>query len=336
MTWRLSLAQDSRRGSGWQIVLVILFADDERLRPIWRFLLSAVLLVAAFIIADEMMGLVYLSGVLPHGFLVALFLQSLAGLAAVITVFKLMTSIFEHRPLGSVGLAFHSRWWRELGSGVFIGSAMLFLTAVLEWIFGFARFTLSEHSMIRAGSFTFAVFAVAAVNEEAIFRGYPFQRLVESITPAGAIVVTSALFGIAHLANPHRTWISTLNTSLIGVPLAISYLRTRSLWMPIGMHFAWNFLLGFFLGLPVSGLTISASVLATRVGGPVALTGGPYGPEGGLLTTGAILAVAAYVAFSKNIHVSEDMKTLVMSPPKLREGPISIFPNRHGDEAKMD
>jgi len=66
---------------------------------------------------------------------------------------------------------------------------------------------------------------LAAAHEEAVFRGYPFQRLVESLTPVGAIAVASALFGLAHFGNPHRTWISTANTMLVGIPFAIALPR---------------------------------------------------------------------------------------------------------------
>ena len=208
------------------------------------------LLFAAFVLTAEIVGTVFLICKVHPSELVAAFWQYLVGLVAVIAAFKLMTAVFERRPLGSVGLAFHPRWWRELGRGLVVGAAMLFLAIVLEWGCGFAHFTFTPHPMLRGESFSFILFALAATNEEAIFRGYPFQRLAESITPVGAIAVISALFGLAHLANPHRSWISTLNTALVGIPFCIAYLRTRSLWMPIGMHFIWNFLLGFFLGLP--------------------------------------------------------------------------------------
>jgi hypothetical protein len=215
---------------------------------------------------------------------------------------------------------------------------MLFLAIVLEWVCGFARFTFTPHPMLRAGSFSFIMFAVAAANEEAIFRGYPFQRLAESITPVGAIAATSALFGLVHFANPHRSWISTLNTALVGVPFAIAYLRTRSLWMPIGIHFIWNFLLGFFLGLPVSGLTVSASVFTAHVRGPIWLTGGPYGPEGGLLAMGAIWVVTVYLSFTKSIYTSEGMKALVFAPmtSKWPDPPITVFSAPPEEEAKSD
>jgi hypothetical protein len=252
--------------------------------------------------------------------------------------FKLMTAVFDRRPLGSVGLAFHPRWWRELGRGLAVGAAMLFLAIVLEWGCGFAHFAFTTHPMLGAGSFSFAFFAAAAANEEAVFRGYPFQRLAESITPVGAIVLTSGFFGLAHLANPHRTWISTLNTALVGVPFAIAYLRTRSLWMPMGMHFIWNFLLGFFLGLPVSGFNVPASVFTARVRGPSWLTGGEYGPEGGLLAMAAILGAIVYLSFTKSIYTTEEMKALVFAPVTSRrpDQPITIFSTPSGEEARRD
>ena len=172
-------------------------------------------------------------------------------LIVILVSFKFMTAVFDRRPLGSMGLAFHSRWWKELAHGLAVGGVMLSAAVALEWCCGFAGFPIVPHPVAWAGLSGFVLFAVAATNEEAIFRGYPFQCLVASITPLGAILVTSAFFGAAHLGNPHRTWISTINTMLVGVPFAIAYLRTRSLWMPIGMHFIWNFLLDFVFGLPV-------------------------------------------------------------------------------------
>ena len=168
---------------------------------------------------------------------------------------------------------------------------------------------------------------MAAINEEATFRGYPFQRLVESISPVGAIAITSALFGFMHLGNPHHTWISTINTMLVGIPFAIAYLRTRSLWMPVGMHFIWNFLMGYLLGLPVSGIIVTHSVFEARVQGPAWVTGAAYGPEGGVLATVVIVIATVYLSFSKSIYTTEDMKALVHDPvpPHGTDQPITIL-----------
>src|SRR5271157_5320816 len=176
-----------------------IFTQDDHLRPFWRFFLSVVLLFAAFVLTGELVTTVFLIGKVHPSVWVAAFWQSLVGLIAIVAVFKVMTAVYERRPLGSVGLAFHPRWWRELGRGLVVGAAMLFLAIVLEWGCGFAHFTFTPHPMLRGGFFSFILFALAATFEEAVFRGYPFQRLVESITPVGAIAVISALFGLAHL-----------------------------------------------------------------------------------------------------------------------------------------
>jgi len=104
------------------------------------------------------------------------------------------------------------------------------------------------------------------------------------------------------------------------------------------MHFVWNFLQSFFLGLPVSGIFISSSVLAARVQGPVWLTGGDYGPEGGLLATGAILLGTAYLSFTKSIYTTEEMKALVFAPvaSPWHDPPITIFSALSREEAKRD
>jgi membrane protease YdiL (CAAX protease family) len=315
-----------------------IFVVEDRLRPIWRFFLSLVLLVVAVMAAGVVVGSVFHALRVRPEPITGMFWGSLAILPMILAAFKLLTAVFERRPLGSVGLAFHRHWWPELGHGLAVGSVMIFLVVGLERVGGLAYFSYAPHPVLRAGSFTLIVFAVAAINEEAIFRGYPFQRLVESITPVGAIAVTSALFGLGHLGNPHRTWISTANTMLVGIPFAIAYLRTRSLWMPIGMHFIWNFLMGFIMGLPVSGLTLPGSVLRAHVHGAAWLTGAEYGPEAGGLATGVIVAATLYLLLSKRIYVSEEMKTLVFAPVPTREAnqPVSILMPDSTDGPKKD
>lgn len=300
------------------------FIADDHLRPIWRFFLSVVLLISALVLTGLTLELALRLQKTHPGLITIFFWQSLILLVLILGVFKLMTAVFDRRPLGSMGFAFHSRWWKELGHGLAVGAVMLLLTVLPEWGRGFAHFTFFVHPLLRAGALSFALFALAAANEEAMFRGYPFQRLVEAITPVGAIAVTSAFFGLAHLGNPHKTWISTVNTMLVGIPFAIAYLRTRALWMPLGMHFIWNFLMGFVLGLPVSGLNLPASVLTAGVHGPEVFTGGAYGPEGDVLATAVILIATAYVAFAKGIYTSEDMKALVGAAPQPPEPAITI------------
>ncbi|MGN6057157.1 MAG: lysostaphin resistance A-like protein, partial [Sphingomicrobium sp.] len=109
----------------------------------------------------------------------------------------------------------------------------------------------------------------AAVLEELFFRGILFRWIEEFAGSWAALIVTSALFGMAHLANPNATWFTSLAIALeAGVLLGAAYMLTRSLWMPIGLHAAWNFTQGYIFGVPVSGQAQQGLVTA-KLSGPV-------------------------------------------------------------------
>jgi uncharacterized protein len=140
-----------------------------------------------------------------------------------------------------------------------------------------------------------ATLAVAALVEEIAFRGYPFRRLIAAIGPVKATVAMSFLFGLLHALNPDATMVSVLVTMLAGVFLSLAWLRTHGLWLPWGLHFAWNASMGVLFGLPISGITRFSSVVETRTVGPIWITGGSYGPEGGLISAMAILVGIIFV-----------------------------------------
>ena len=98
---------------------------------------------------------------------------------------------------------------------------------------------------------------VAALAEEAAFRGYPLQTLSRAHLVWLGILLTSLPFGFVHLGNPNVVpGVTFANTAFAGVWLAAAYLRTRSLWFPLGVHWGWNWALGWIFGLPISGLRI--------------------------------------------------------------------------------
>jgi hypothetical protein len=145
-----------------------------------------------------------------------------------------------------------------------------------------------------------------ATYEELSFRGYAFQNLTKAVGPIAAIATFSIWFGAVHLMNPHSggvlSW-SFVNTISVGVLFAVAYLRTQSLWMPIGMHFGWNFALGTLFGLPVSGLDYFAVLVHGKAIGPRWLTGGSYGVEAS--ATGAAVIVLGFVPvvlFTRSVY----------------------------------
>jgi hypothetical protein len=290
------------------------FLIDGNLRPIWRFFLSVVLIFLAycftFLLAQGMRPLIPQAGIWYEFFFLVLFLLLLGS-------FKVMTSLFERKPLAVVGLTFHPTWKKELCIGLGVGGIMMFAVGGAEALLGFAHFVrspLAARTEFAFGSGLALILMTAATNEELAFRGYPFQRLVDSLGPVWAVIVSSLLFGLVHLGNPHHTLISTANTMLVGVPLCIAYLRTRALWMPVGIHFIWNYVQGFLFGLPVSGLTFPHPLLSAQVHGSGWLTGSAYGPEGGLLCTIVVVGAAIFLFLSPSIQMSERMKELVYGP----------------------
>ncbi len=154
-----------------------------------------------------------------------------------------------------------------------------------------------------------------AAGEEALFRGYPLQTMLRSLPFAFAALPSSFLFAYVHLANPNmpggllRVLMFT-NTALAGLWLAVGYWRTRSMWLPLGLHWAWNWTMGSLLGLPVSGITSLAAAPLVRATdhGPAWLTGGAYGLEGGLACTAALVVATVFLWRTRLLKPAEELK----------------------------
>ena len=129
--------------------------------------------------------------------------------------------------------------------------------------------------------------------EELFFRGILFRWIEEFAGSWAALAVTSVLFGLIHIMNPNATWFSSVAIALeAGVLLGGAYMLTRNLWVPIGLHAAWNFTQGFIFDVPVSGVAENGLVDA-KLSGPVLLTGGQFGLEASVIAL--IVATSAGV-----------------------------------------
>jgi hypothetical protein len=96
------------------------------------------------------------------------------------------------------------------------------------------------------------------------------------------VLLSSAFFALAHWFNPNLDWLGLLGLFAAGLFLAYGYLRTRQLWLPIGLHLGWNFFEGTLFGFPVSG-QYHYQLIRQTVTGPELITGGAFGPEAGLI-----------------------------------------------------
>lgn len=125
--------------------------------------------------------------------------------------------------------------------------------------------------------------AMVAIMEELLFRAVLFRIIEERWGTLASLLANVMLFALAHLPNEHITALAVLNTGVAGLALSAAWLLTRSLWLPVGVHFAWNYMFDGVLGVPVSGHA-ARGWLQVQMSGPEWLSGGPYGVEGSLAT----------------------------------------------------
>jgi hypothetical protein len=154
-------------------------------------------------------------------------------------------------------------------------------------------------------------FAAGAMGEELLFRGYAFQSLIQGLTFLPATLMMAVVFGLAHLQNPHVTAFSLSNVVLAGILFSFAYMKTRSLWLPFGIHFAWNFSQTTLFGLPTSGMLDDSHALFNAAqSGPAWIGGGEFGPEGGGLATIALLICLWYILKAGFLKPPEGIVTL--------------------------
>jgi membrane protease YdiL (CAAX protease family) len=131
---------------------------------------------------------------------------------------------------------------------------------------------------------TFLVLAPSALAEELVFRGVPLVLLAAAVGRGTALVAVAVAFALAHLTNPNVTALGLGNIALAGILLGLAFYAPGGIWTAAGVHLGWNALLAC-LDTPVSGVPFRIPLLDYRPGGPIWLTGGGFGPEGGLAAT---------------------------------------------------
>lgn len=276
-------------GLGWLV-------RDGRLRALWRVLLFTVL-VLALISAQALILAAFFEPPGQEDMAAALLYQAVLMLAASVLAGWAMLRWVDRRPLSDLGFALDRRVPVDLVAGIPIGAAGLVVAVMLLTLLGAYRFTAAPGTLPEWGAVMGAAllfFALPAAAEEALFRGYAFRTLVEGSGPVVATVIMSMLFALVHGANPHMAGWGYVNIFAAGVMLSLAVLWTGSLWFASAVHLGWNWATAALLDLPVSGLGLfDAPLYDGHPAGPAWLTGGDFGPEGGLAGTLAFLVVVA-------------------------------------------
>ncbi|MFC7156709.1 CPBP family intramembrane glutamic endopeptidase [Halomarina halobia] len=277
---------------------------EGRLRAPWRLLLQTGLLLAIAVV-----GFVAVSPLVGRATPIAL--NTLVMAFAVGVSVPVAARLFDRRPLDDLGLHIDRQWWLDCGFGLALGAGLQTLVFAAQVVSGLVVVTdvaSPSPALLTGFVSSLAMFVAVGVYEEVLSRGYQLTNVAEGLrgylghrgAVAVAVLLTSGLFGALHAANPGATVVSVLGVSLAGVWLALGYVLTGELAIPIGAHVSWNFFLGPIYGFPVSGNRVSPSLVRVQEIGPDVLTGGSFGPEAGLVGVAAVLigsvAVVGYVA----------------------------------------
>ncbi|MFH1279156.1 MAG: type II CAAX endopeptidase family protein [Candidatus Eisenbacteria bacterium] len=244
---------------------------------------------------------------------------------ALLTVAILLASAaaarwLDRRPFAGIGLGLHSRWLRDLGLGLGLGA--LFITGVVavQAALGALRLAPSGEAggeILRHTVLYLLFFIGVAFVEELLFRGFALQALAEGIGKVPAALLLSAPFGFIHHFNSGGTWIGAVSTGVAGLLLCLAYFRTRSLWLPVGMHVTWNFFMGYVWSLPVSGVTLPVVPFTVTTIGPDWVSGGSFGPEGSFLSFVGMGLMALWIGRSRWFEPGPDTEAWY-PPPEVR------------------
>lgn len=186
-----------------------------------------------------------------------------------------------------LGLSWGRHAGRDLAAGCAIATlAMVGIFAVELVTGGITATATGRDAPGELGMWVLGKFA-ASLKEEILMRGLLLSGLVLALRRrrALAVVLSAIAFGCIHLSNPGATPLSVLGNSLGGLIYGTAFVLAGSLWLPVGLHFAWNFVQGPLLGFPVSGMA-AGGLQQVHDLGPAWFTGGAYGPEAGLVGIG--------------------------------------------------
>jgi len=166
----------------------------------------------------------------------------------------------------------------RIGLGALIGVG--WFSAVIVNLVFLGDYKVGGHGSAAGAAGLFGFMAAAAVTEELMFRGVLFRIVEERLGTWMSLVLTGVLFGLWHMLNPDATlWGAIAIMIEAGGTLAAAYAATRSLWVPIGLHFGWNFAEAGIFGTEVSGNGKTDGLMHGVTSGPALLTGGRFGPE---------------------------------------------------------
>ncbi len=274
--------------------------SPSRAKYFWRAAGYFVALAVINLVAHGELGYL-LSEYLPSWLATAL--ESVVYLVGVLALTWAFCRFVDHSSLTDLGLQKRG-WLAKLAAGWGLGALLMLVVFGILVAGGWLTIESSAWQPLDLAA-AILVAVVVGFNEELAFRGYIMQRLGQAWGMPLAVAGSSILFGLVHVLNPNATALGILSVCLSGVLYACAYLVTRSLWLPMGLHMSWNIVQMHVLGFPGSG-HVRPSIMRSVTQGPDLVTGGAFGPEGGIVVIGVSLAAIALLLLRYRTTLTKD------------------------------
>lgn len=251
------------------------YTEGKASFPIWKWILELLSGIVIFLFLY-----VFSQGAMVIPDLIAKDIVILLASVLLMALFILWTRLFEKQWRWDL---FTNGAGRHLTAGLLTGFVFFAAVSGIMFISGCykAEYAAPDWSLIFTN---FCFYFLVACGEEVIFRGILFRMIDERFNFWWALAVSALVFGFVHLMNSNATIWSSIAISIeAGILLGAAFKYAKSLWLPIGIHWAWNFTQGNVFGFEVSGHEKEISIFNSSVSGPDLITGGAFGPEASII-----------------------------------------------------
>ena len=259
------------------------FYGPSELRAGWRLCIFLAMVIALINATNLMVGRLLPGADRTTLFLVFQVINFLIFLAA-----SWIMGRIEGRTIADYGLPWRRMFRTQFWQGVLLGFASitgLLIAMRAAGVFYFGNIALHGADVWKWATVYALVFMLVALREEFRARGYGLFTLSAGIGFWPAATVSAAYFGYSHHGNSGEDWIGLFNAGAFGLLTCFLLRRTGNLWMPIGLHMAFDWGETYFYGVADSGQKLPGYLLSSSSSGPAWLSGGTVGPEGSLLAT---------------------------------------------------
>ncbi|MGL5330953.1 MAG: CPBP family glutamic-type intramembrane protease [Peptostreptococcaceae bacterium] len=220
--------------------------------------------------------------------------------ASLVVFFRVIK--IEKRSLASIGLC-KENWFKKYSIGFIIGIAMMALVVLILFLVGCISIESNPTQPIGISAIVpitiiLVGWVIQGGTEEILTRGWLMNVLGARYNIAVGLIVSSSFFGLLHLGNDNVNYLAVLNIILVGVFFGLYVIKTNDLWGACGMHSSWNFAQGNLFGFEVSGIDTSIGTLFDlNLVGSDFISGGPFGPEAGLVTTFVLIGGSLLICY---------------------------------------